>query len=180
MTEGIRTEVEYFKGLAAHLRATATTVLSLDVCGLGRDPLSVVQRAHDETQGGELIGQRDGFDQVWCVFDVDHHHRTEEAIAKAAQLGINVALSNPCFEIWLLWHFEDYAKHIDAPGLARRLRKHGFTGKGVVRGFDYSLVEQAERRVHHQQQPQPNNPGTGVHRLTAFLRASSTSGRRVD
>src|SRR5690606_41139889 len=47
------------------------------------------------------------FDEVWCVFDVDEHPRVNDACQMARDNNIQVAVSNPCFELWLLFHFRD-------------------------------------------------------------------------
>ena len=49
-------------------------------------------------------------DQVWAVFDRDAHPRFEDAIALCKKEGVYVARSNPCFEVWLILHKEDYQK----------------------------------------------------------------------
>jgi hypothetical protein len=51
-------------------------------------------------------------DERWLVLDVDHAlnggHVASfmEALKRAEDNGINVALSNPCFELWLLLHHQ--------------------------------------------------------------------------
>ena len=49
-------------------------------------------------------------DQVWAVFDRDDHPRHDEAVLLCDQAGIGVARSNPCFEVWLILHEQDYNK----------------------------------------------------------------------
>ncbi len=58
-------------------------------------------------------------EHLWCVYDRDAETedkatlknidqlRFSEAIATAAQKGLNVAWSNDVFELWILLHFED-------------------------------------------------------------------------
>lgn len=47
------------------------------------------------------------------------------AAVAAKQAGINLAISNPCFEYWLLLHFESCrAPLLDYIDVARRLKKH--------------------------------------------------------
>lgn len=52
-------------------------------------------------------------DELWMLLDTDHytdgsHVRTFiSAIKKAKQKGVKVALSKPCFELWLLLHHCD-------------------------------------------------------------------------
>ena len=47
------------------------------------------------------------FDQVWIVCDVDNYQaQITKAVAAAKVTGVHLAISNPCFEIWLIWHAE--------------------------------------------------------------------------
>lgn len=49
-------------------------------------------------------------DEVWVLLDTDHcikdghFHSYELAISEARSRGMNVAISNPCFEVWLACH----------------------------------------------------------------------------
>jgi hypothetical protein len=66
----------------------------------------------------------DSFDEVWCVSDVDDFELTE-AISLAAKNGILLAVSNPCFELWLLLHFETCrAAMAGYEQLRRKLKRH--------------------------------------------------------
>lgn len=50
-------------------------------------------------------------DQRWAILDVDHFGEASHltglmgALQEAGQLGIEVAISQPCFELWLLLHW---------------------------------------------------------------------------
>jgi hypothetical protein len=52
-------------------------------------------------------------DELWMILDTDHFTEGTHlasflnAINQARQRGVNVAVSRPCFEIWLLLHHED-------------------------------------------------------------------------
>ncbi|MCS4593320.1 RloB family protein [Brevibacterium sediminis] len=59
--------------------------------------------------------------EVWIVCDVDdeaesikqlrpvpEHQRTHDDLDEAVPY-VRWAVSNPCFEVWLIWHFEDYS-----------------------------------------------------------------------
>lgn len=54
-------------------------------------------------------------DQLWALLDTDHwiepNHKKGllEAIGEARQRGFRVAMSNPCFDLWLLLHHEAVA-----------------------------------------------------------------------
>jgi hypothetical protein len=47
------------------------------------------------------------FDETWVVCDVDAHHGLNDALALAKSNEIQVALSDPCFELWYLLHRQD-------------------------------------------------------------------------
>ncbi len=47
--------------------------------------------------------------EVWCLFDRDEHGEVDTAIAEGIRNGVRVAFSHPCFELWLLLHFQAFA-----------------------------------------------------------------------
>lgn len=51
------------------------------------------------------------------MFDVDEHPRIAEAKNQARDNGIRIAVSNPCFELWILLHFRDQRSHIERDDL---------------------------------------------------------------
>jgi len=54
--------------------------------------------------------ETDGFgkiDEYWLMVDVDRWPQLEDAEIAAEKLGYQVAISKPCFEIWLLCHLPD-------------------------------------------------------------------------
>ena len=63
------------------------------------------------------------FDFVWCVFDSDDHPGIPAAKQQARDNGINLAISNPCFEIWILLHFQDHRSHVQRQTLRGMCRK---------------------------------------------------------
>jgi RloB-like protein len=52
-------------------------------------------------------------DELWMLLDTDHYVESTHirafmgTIAEARRQGVNVALSKPCFELWLLLHHAD-------------------------------------------------------------------------
>ena len=70
----------------------------------------------------------DGYNEVWCVMDVENSEDLDsmhEALALLESNHIQAALSNPAFEVWLLAHFEKTGTgflHGDA--VVARLNKH--------------------------------------------------------
>lgn len=92
-------------------------------------PITMIDYAVDERRNVELR------DEVWCVFDIDQHHHLPVVRERARQNGVELTISNPCFELWLLLHFRNspsaplvsalqamlkqclpgYDKHVDYP-----------------------------------------------------------------
>ncbi|UCM87544.1 RloB family protein [Streptomyces marincola] len=170
VTEGTRTEPQYFDGLCAHVRATATQVVSVRTVGVGRDPVRGVREA--EQRRAEEQRKGDPFDEVWCVVDVDEHRNLEQALALAGKRGVATAVSNPCFEIWVLWHYADCVAACTQEELRRRLKRHGFSDKNVPRNFPYAAYPDALRRAESPPRCEGNqdpNLSSGVHRVVRAI-----------
>jgi hypothetical protein len=170
VSEGESREPQYFRGLARHLKSTGVKICTIKALGTGRGPEKVVERARKETNNGRLVGNRDGFDYVWCVFDVDDHAHLEYAIREALGSGFRVAISNPCFEIWLIWHFEDLARYIDRDKAKKKLRVFGFNDAGMPANFDYAKHRDAMDRARIHLDDRPPNPGSRVWALVENMR----------
>lgn len=105
-----QTERGYFQAVNQLLRLAGISVKAVQD---EVSPLAIVDRAKDYITGNPKRGIEavEKQDQVWVVFDWDEH--TDEVVRarkKAEGLGIHVALSNPCFDVWLIWHLEDYMR----------------------------------------------------------------------
>jgi hypothetical protein len=110
------TEPEYFAGMKQIFRNSAVYVR---VKKKGVDPSSLVEYA--ATIRGSYP---DTFDEVWCVTDVDQFD-VVVAIRQARNHDVRLAISNPCFEVWLLLHFVECTAPMQGPGDAiRRLKRH--------------------------------------------------------
>ncbi len=96
--EGTKTEPNYFKAFKS--RNQGTVVYDIEAIGLGRDPMSVVDKGID-------LKNKNNYDRVWSVFDKDAFpdYRFNEAINKAESNNIGCAWSNEAFELWFLYHF---------------------------------------------------------------------------
>jgi RloB-like protein len=59
--------------------------------------------------------EHDADDELWMLLDTDHCTRGSHqqsfvsALREAKQRGVNIALSKPCFELWLLLHHMEEA-----------------------------------------------------------------------
>lgn len=124
--EGERTEPDYLNALKREGWVREQAAIDLRVeSGRGRSsPSELVNRAinardDDALRGGEL-------DEVWCVFDVEDprsNPRLPDIVKEAERRGIKLAISNPCFEVWLILHFRDHTSWIDVHNAIERRRE---------------------------------------------------------
>ncbi|MER5645615.1 RloB family protein [Streptosporangium sp. NPDC002524] len=170
VTEGANTEPQYFEGLTKELRATGVEVYRLHVKGIGRDPERVVKKAvaiSSEASSGEE------YEHVWCVVDVDDHETLGTALSEARRRSIKVAVSNPCFEVWLLWHFTDHHSHINQAALRKKLKNFGVRDKNLPGDFPYADHPAATARAEvcntSDNYAIPANPSSSVYKLTRLL-----------
>ena len=117
--EGLRTEETYLAEW--HRRYRDRVLLTIDPTPAG--PLQLVERAIEckrrETREAKR-GRGRAHDQIWCVFDRDDHPSFDQAMTLAVENGINVAVSNPCIELWFLLHFQDWTAFIGRRDVQRR------------------------------------------------------------
>ena len=129
--EGELTEPLYLKAVASlpEVRDIAT----LEIHGMGCEPRRLVEEARAAKRSER--GQSTGATSYWCVFDVEaprRHARLDEAVQMARDNDINVAVSNPCFELWLVLHYTDHERWIDNDDCRSLRRQHdGSKGKGL-------------------------------------------------
>jgi hypothetical protein len=161
---GQETERQYFQGLRDHVRNPAVSVVVRPKVGSPRQLVTYAKKLRDQN--------RDSYDEVWCVFDVDEFTDVAEAAATARSLGIKVAVSNPCFELWLLLHFAEHRAYVSTyKKLLPLLEKH-------VPGYSKSLLDfvlyreayeragERARKLDPSGQEHALNPSTSVWRLT--------------
>ena len=172
--EGRVTEPEYLEKLARRHRDK----VRIEFGRLGEGPDSLVDGACKDMDENRRSQRRCDplYEQVWCVFDVDAHPNISHAVDKALQKGIEIAVSNPCFELWLVLHRQDQTAYIERHDTQRLARNLGLTkGKALgERVFDDLMhtYEDAKKRamgldlMHERNHSPPrSNPSTGVWRL---------------
>jgi hypothetical protein len=99
-TEGRKTEPDYVRALKQLDHVRESTSIEMEIARDHVVPYPLVQKALAKAGVDDV-------DEVWCLFDVESpqaHPRLREAIELAEQGGVRVAVSNPCFEVWLLLH----------------------------------------------------------------------------
>ncbi|MFI6072805.1 RloB family protein [Actinoplanes sp. NPDC051343] len=175
--EGARTEPEYLDALRRlpEVRNAAAVDIRIDRNSAGFKPLGLVRAAIAARE--KAIREEGEVDEFWCLFDVEWPHThpgLREAVALAADHGICLAISNPCFELWLALHFADQAAWLDNDGARRLRRRHdGQADKGLAadiympnRAAAATRAAKLERsRARNGTRLPDNNPSSGMHLL---------------
>lgn len=176
--EGRVTEPQYLRGLERWVRNNSIEIKIPDKHGV---PLTLVKQAVElkESADRQAKHEKDRFlayDEVWCVFDVDEHPGLNDARQLAQARGIELAVSNPCFELWLLLHFRESpgARHRDdvlglvaekLPGYHKHLRFDD-----LARGVDDAERRARALQTQADEEGEPHrNPTTGLYRLTESI-----------
>jgi flavodoxin len=123
--EGEKSEPNYIGGVKKTLRTDLIEITVIPRSGATKE---VVQRAADEKKAALRASKKSGdpfdkFDEVWCVFDVDSHSKLPDAIKQAIDNGIEIALSNPSYELWVVLHHRDERKFIERGSLASECKR---------------------------------------------------------
>ncbi|MGB5232290.1 MAG: RloB family protein [Desulfoprunum sp.] len=118
--EGEKTEPLYFKEIRHEYRLSTANV-QVWPSSSGTDPLNVVDYAALLFNKGDRAKQIQprAFDLLFAVFDRDEHTTFNQALERAKALdgrlkndlgepvSFRAIASVPCFELWLLLHFDD-------------------------------------------------------------------------
>lgn len=183
VTEGEKTESRYlemFKRIHV-LPHIEESIFKLRVIpGIGV-PMTVVDHAIQELQTlqGPLSGKggKGGKDSVWAMFDRDEHPEFEGAKDKARSKGIHLAVSDPCFEIWGIYHYQDWQGPIGRDQCQKRLeelcpsydRNSGkiFADRDAIENKYRDAIRRAEKSLDSRKQEgdPEGNPSTSVHCL---------------
>ena len=180
--EGRVTEPRYFNQIRHLMRSP----IDLEVLP-GGDPKLLVELAVQRKRESDLNASRNNdsylaYDQIWCVCDVDQHERLRDALQQAKANLIQVALSNPCFELWALLHFQDQTAHIER-AQARHLCKKYMPGYdkelpcSTLMQFLPDAVKRATElaAMHQRQNTHRANPSTEVYLLIAEIESQRQS-----
>lgn len=181
--EGEKTEPLYFKELVNYYRLNTANV---EICGdCDSSPKSVLNYA--KAQQANALKQGDGFDKVFCVFDKDCHESYQDTLNAIIQLkGVYQAIESvPCFEYWLLLHFEYSTKpyaateHRSVCGLViKDLKQHlpdyEKSQKGVFKVLLNKLpdaIRSSKSVLAASERSQTDNPSTKIHELIEYLQS---------
>ena len=91
------------------------------------DPIGIIKDAKQK-MSERFFDQAQG-DSAWCVYDVDDNDdnsddKLQKAFRQAKANKYNVVVSNPCFEIWYILHFETIFSELTSVEAQSRLLTH--------------------------------------------------------
>lgn len=186
--EGKGTEPDYFaffRGLSSNLE-----VITIPPT-IGTDPLKLMERAKHTLIGDEreyTVEYQHG-DTVWFVIDTDTWEKEGkivplrkfcEELNDTITTGYdevkkytawNIAQSNPCFEIWLFFHFYDIVPH--AEEVAKNTSFKEYVNAVISGGFKYEsdqarledAIRNAQKNYQTDQKGAPCLYSTEMYRL---------------
>jgi hypothetical protein len=156
VTNGERTERDYFDGLKTEPWITVTLRTKVER-GTAKDVAVRAARVREE----------DEYDDVWAVADVDEEN-VYPAIQCATEGQVEIALSAPSFEVWLILHIsEKMPRFNNAEQAGAYLRSLIPTwDKRKLRFSDFrDGIKRAVERAKRLGDPPEANPSTAVWRL---------------
>lgn len=191
--EGKNTEPGYFRAVE---RCFSDALIELNLfAGVG-EPLALSNKAKEHSielglakRTKKKLNSFEEKDTVWVVFDRDNHPHYERAIDACRGAGIQVARSNPCFELWLVLHYADYEKPDGRHAVQSKLSELDTIyarEEGKNADFDgmMSKLIDAEKRACLQlsrrgkEGSKMNPPSTTVFKLTSAIRVAAYQFRR--
>jgi hypothetical protein len=185
LCEGKCTEPQYLKALRSKLRVPE---LNLEFVWPPETPNTPREMVEEAKRRKHV--KRESYHEVWCVFDVESKLTQRarfglcEALDAARRSGILSAVSNPCFEIWLLWHNVDQTAWIASDEVQSRCEELGLTHRKHIQDADSLIGKhyQAARNracaldlTHDRNgttRPQDRNPSSSVYKLVDAIYAA--------
>lgn len=176
--EGECSEYDYFQGIKEDYRMS-----NLHLKGPYPDPKTLVYEAC------KIIEKMPEVNKVYCVFDCDGRDTfgiALEGIKKYNQennIQIIPITSNPCFEIWLLLHFEYSTKQYpvirgkknsqvlkkQVKELSSKCRDHCRDEYQIFKKRVSTAIVHAQKLSNYQESDRMRNPYTEVHLLVSDL-----------
>lgn len=139
--EGEKTEINYFNHLKSDLRLKKLLIKvnssdDQNALGIIKYALNFLDRKRDYVPGDTIV----------CVFDRDENSPEELEKAKklASNKSIEIIFSNPCFEFWILSHFEKYERPLENKMLIAKLK----SSLGTYCKNDPLLYEKTKEHIH--------------------------------
>jgi len=162
-----------------------STRVRVEVLPAGPEGLSAPRQVLERLVAFEERFDLDADDERWLVIDVDQQRGQflDEVTQVARESGYGLAISNPCFELWLLLHFQDAdPSDTDCAAVINRLRPHvGGYNKARIKLAPYTpdrtreAVARARALEGGRDMRWPNCPGTHAFKVVERLLRLLTS-----
>jgi hypothetical protein len=177
--EGEASEPDYIRALKRLPAVRDNTSINIEIAPERGVPLTLVRCAVER-------GRDDEVDECWCVFDVEwpkHHPNLDEALCLAREHGIRLAISNPCFELWLILHFKDQTAFVNTAETERMSRQLDRRAGKRIDADNYMQRRAAAtkraaalaRRHHKDGTAFPDdNPSSSMYELLAAIEPSTS------
>lgn len=183
-SEGKRTEVFYFDGFKHEINERFKNSIQsyeIEIHGVGKETLRVIEEIVEYSRRLPIL-----YENIWAVFDKDDFPKDDfdNAIHKAEELGINVAWSNECFELWYLLHFSYSQSALHRDVISEKLdvefNKMGLGKYDKTSADLYSILKpkvrtaiknarKLEEQTEYTLPPSKRNPNTKVYLLAQEL-----------
>jgi hypothetical protein len=179
--EGGKTEPNYLKEVRAEYRLSSTSIRIIP-CARGTALIQIVEDAESRCRDEKI------YDRAYCVFDKDDHQTYSAAVQKARALDLKMrndvrelvsfsaVTSVPCFELWLLLHFENVTREEHRDKVRSSLQAHyPEYSKGAKGTFAFTrdrlrvAYENASYLREQRGRTGQDNPGTEMDILTRYL-----------
>ncbi|MEV4381204.1 RloB family protein [Streptosporangium sp. NPDC049644] len=181
--EGEVTERIYFASLKRRLR-----IPGVQFGPTHGEPLGLIKSAidHQARAPKSAMDQFMAYDEVWCVVDVEApvpHPTLDRALVLANRNDIKCAISNPCFELWLMLHVKDQRGYLTTDQACDSLEAHGtccytrsgksFDPDALMDGYEVARKRAQQLTEAHNAETQwaNRNPFASVWELVDRLRA---------
>ena len=173
-TEGRKTEEQYF-------RLFRSRRVQIIVLPTGKDnrssPLDVLERLDKINEEMEL----DSHDELWLMIDVDRWptKNLKKVTKSAFSKKYSLAISNPCFEVWLLCHFQSLpsnAKNCDIINNNLRKTLGGSYNKNnleinAYKGKVTTAIKHAKSADDNPQARWPSCVGSHVYKVVELIQS---------
>jgi hypothetical protein len=188
VVEGLVTESEYIEAVK-RLRRVYRDSIKIETGHT--DPIGIVNRAKELMR---VACETDGYDEAWCVFDVEAkrdqksrfglQEAYDAAMRTRGKGRIRLAISNPCFEVWLLWHETNQTGSIASDTAQHLCKVRGITdGKHIrdadaliMNGFNDAKMRASDMEQTHERNGikklEDKNPSSSIYELIDAISAA--------
>ena len=188
--EGEKTEPQYLCEIQRAYRLNTAHVQVLH-SQFGTEPQQVLEYALTVFKNGDRVRglHPREFDQIIVVFDRDEHRTYHAALIQAeanngklrndngVAVPVEAVASVPCFELWLLLHFEEVRAPLHRHEALARLRVHlkdyrkgGGGHWAATQRFLDAATHRASRLADDTTAQDGTQPYTGMHKLVSLLK----------